>query len=60
MGHMGDIAWEVFEAGDNGERMRDLQSMDRDEVIAQLQDVRFKACSSLGMGCLPAIVLFDT
>jgi len=39
---MGDIAWEVFEAGDNGERMRDLQSMDRDEVIAQLQDVRFK------------------
>lgn len=42
MGHMGDIAWEVFEAGDNGERMRDLESMDRDEVIAQLQDVRFK------------------
>jgi len=42
LGHMGDIAWEVFEAGDNGERMRDLESMDRAEVIEQLKDLKFK------------------
>lgn len=42
VGHMGDIAWEVLEAGDRGERIRSVESMDRVEIIEQFKDLKFK------------------
>ena len=42
MGHMGDIAWEVFEAGQNGEAMRSYDSIDRTEIIEQFKDLKCK------------------
>jgi hypothetical protein len=46
LAHMGDIAWEVFEAGDNGERVRPAQAIDRTEVIEQLKDLKHKVSMS--------------
>lgn len=42
VGHMGDIAWEVLEAGGRGERIRSVESMDRVEIIEQFKDLKFK------------------
>lgn len=51
LAHMGDIAWEVFEAGDNGERVRPLQVIDRTEVIEQLTDLKHKVGMSYYAKC---------
>lgn len=42
LAHMGDIAWEVLEAGSQGERIRELDTIDRVEVVEQFKDLRTK------------------
>lgn len=39
VGHMGDIAWDVLEAGLRGEKVRDLSTIDRKEIITQFEDL---------------------
>jgi hypothetical protein len=39
---MGDIAWEVLEAGVNGERFRHIDDIDRVEVVEQFKDLKAK------------------
>lgn len=51
LGHMGDIAWEVFEAGSNGERMRPLETLDRAEIVEQFKDLRHKVKMSYYAKC---------
>mmetsp|Transcript_3217 Transcript_3217/g.6303 ORF Transcript_3217/g.6303 Transcript_3217/m.6303 type:complete len:377 (+) Transcript_3217:99-1229(+) len=42
LAHMSDIAWEVFEGGVKGERVRKLDIMDRTEIIEQFKDLLIK------------------
>lgn len=42
LAHMSDIAWEVFEGGLRGERVRKLDIMDRTEIIEQFKDLLIK------------------
>jgi len=51
LAHMGDIAWEMFEAGDKGERMRPLETIDRAEVIEQFKDLKHKVQMSYYARC---------
>lgn len=51
LAHMGDIAWEVFEAGDTGERTRSLKIMDRAEIIEQFKDLKHKVKISYYARC---------
>lgn len=37
--HMSDIAWEVFETGECGERVRKLVDINREEILAQLREL---------------------
>mmetsp|Transcript_78248 Transcript_78248/g.221218 ORF Transcript_78248/g.221218 Transcript_78248/m.221218 type:complete len:380 (+) Transcript_78248:92-1231(+) len=39
LAHMGDIAWEVLEAGTCGERVRKLEDIDRAELIEQFKEL---------------------
>merc|ERR1712139_261030 len=51
LGHMGDIAWEVFEAGSLGERIRPLETIDRTEIVEQFKDLRHKVHLSYYAKC---------
>lgn len=51
VGHMGDISWEVFDAGDNGERIRPAESMDRTEILEQFKDLKHKVEMSYFAQC---------
>mmetsp|Transcript_114510 Transcript_114510/g.202071 ORF Transcript_114510/g.202071 Transcript_114510/m.202071 type:complete len:384 (-) Transcript_114510:44-1195(-) len=42
LAHMSDIAWEVFEQGATGERVRNLEIMDRTEIIEQFKVLLIK------------------
>lgn len=51
LAHMGDIAWEVFECGERGERMRSLEATDRLEIIEQLKELKHKVKISFYARC---------
>lgn len=51
LAHMGDIAWEVLEAGNNGERLRKLEDIDRVEVIEQFKELLPKVRDSYFARC---------
>lgn len=42
LAHMGEIAWEVFEGSQKGERVRRLDIIDRTEIIEQFKDLLVK------------------
>eukprot|EP00747_Dinoflagellata_sp_TGD_P165509 gnl/TRDRNA2_/TRDRNA2_186853_c0_seq1.p1 gnl/TRDRNA2_/TRDRNA2_186853_c0~~gnl/TRDRNA2_/TRDRNA2_186853_c0_seq1.p1 ORF type:complete len:330 (-),score=85.09 gnl/TRDRNA2_/TRDRNA2_186853_c0_seq1:156-1145(-) len=51
LGHMGDIAWEVFEAGERGERVRRHSDIDRFEILEQFRDLLPKVRESYHARC---------
>lgn len=46
LAHMGDIAWEMLESGERGERVRGLKDIDRTEIIEQFKELRPKISDS--------------
>lgn len=44
--HMGDIAWEMLEGGDKGERFRKHENIDRNELVEQFRALNFKVSVS--------------
>lgn len=51
LAHMGDIAWEVFQAGDRGEMVLALQDVNRDELIEQFKELHPKIRDSYYARC---------
>mmetsp|Transcript_95009 Transcript_95009/g.203985 ORF Transcript_95009/g.203985 Transcript_95009/m.203985 type:complete len:405 (-) Transcript_95009:12-1226(-) len=49
--NMGDIAWEVFESGQKGERVRKLKDVDRVEIIEQFKELYPKVRDSYFARC---------